>query len=413
MEREYLIKLLKEDLQKFERGLLSLEECEAVLKDLSVGKLTNRVKKYFKEKHRLEVEDYNIKRLIQTIHTDLFIENQNKPNLRESIIKTKKILNALKYYQIISPELYEYIKFRLQKEAISDTKVIQIMEFVKIRNASILKRNNKDAISSSDLFIILNMLNLGYEEIIIPESINSNELDRLIPSILEYIIDNRIIEMKEVFHLERFSKEDLTYLYSKILKCLQDKLFSLIEVLKVKDFYFDIPTLQEIKVEYKLLSQSYILIRNELDKLILPEEEILDNPSITYVKNLFYSTNNIKEPQKCYFIRDLVGLREESLEEVLKLLEDFKRGVTSKIKYLSSLSGFIELKDDQVRIVLKKLEENSYSVQGVFIKKSDNDREKYIDLCNRPCALINPEYSRKVEEIYVSYIEESKRKGSR
>lgn len=413
MEREYLIKLLQKDLQQLERELSSLEECEAVLRDLSIGKLSNRVKKYFRERHRLEVSQYDINKLIQTVNTDLFIENQNKPNIRENIIKSKKILSALKYYQIISPELFEYIKLRLQKEAISDRRIIEIMEFVKIRNANILKRNNKDALSSSDLYIILNMLNLGYEEITIPEVPNSEEIDRLLPSILEYLSDNRIIKMKEVFHLERLGIDELRYLYSKALSYLQDKLFNLIEILKVKDFYFDIPTLQEIKTEYKLLSQNYILIRNELDKLTLPKEEVLDNTSINCVNSLYYSTNNMEEPQKCYFIRDLVGLREESLDAVLKLLEDFKKGITSRIKYLASPSGYFELKDDQIRIVLKQIDHNSYSVQGVFIKKSDNEPEKYSNLCNRPCALINPEYSQRVEEIYLSYIDESKRKGTR
>ena len=43
----------------------------------------------------------------------------------------------------------------------------------------------------------------------------------------------------------------------------------------------------------------------------------------------------------------------------------------------------MELKDDQVRIVMKHTTNNIYCVMGVFAKKANNDRKMYRTMCNR------------------------------
>ena len=44
---------------------------------------------------------------------------------------------------------------------------------------------------------------------------------------------------------------------------------------------------------------------------------------------------------------------------------------------LDKMPNFIELKDDQVRIILKHLKNNIYAVLGLFTKKDDNAPAKY------------------------------------
>ena len=106
-------------------------------------------------------------------------------------------------------------------------------------------------------------------------------------------------------------------------------------------------------------------------------------------------------------------MREEAYTTILDMIDTFKSGNNKDTKYLSTNSNFIELKNDQIRIVLKPLGNNNYSVQGAFIKKSDNDRMAYTNLFNRPTAIIDEDYSRQVEEYYTQYLQENGRKGSR
>lgn len=43
----------------------------------------------------------------------------------------------------------------------------------------------------------------------------------------------------------------------------------------------------------------------------------------------------------------------------------------------------MELKDDQVRIVMKHTANNIYCIMRVFAKKANNDRKMYRTMCNR------------------------------
>jgi hypothetical protein len=47
------------------------------------------------------------------------------------------------------------------------------------------------------------------------------------------------------------------------------------------------------------------------------------------------------------------------------------------LKSHKALKGYIELRYDQVRIILKHIKDNIYNVYGVFAKKDDNDVNMY------------------------------------
>ena len=207
-----------------------------------------------------------------------------------------------------------------------------------------------------------------------------------------------------------------------MLKYYQNRIFDLINILKDKEFYFSISTLQSIKEEYKELYQKYMYIRTQLDSLTETKNVEIDYPCEEQGKeaqitigggvSLYYSTNS-KEPEKCYFVRDLMNIREEAYETILDLIEAFKRGNNVNTKYLSTNSNFIELKKDQIRIVLKPLGNNNYSVMGAFIKKSTNDIHLYQTMFNRPIADLDNIYKEKVEEYYEIFLEKNRRKGTR
>ena len=394
----------------------SLEE---EINDLENGKVSPDAKKRLYEKYRLHLNEYNIKNLLPTLKNDLFITNTNLNIFKNILDSTVNAYNALHYYQVLSPNLMGFIKNRLIKEKLSDVDLIKTMEFIKIHNTK-CHEGRLNSIASSDLYLVLNMLNSGYEEITI-EPIESDKLKKAIQNAINAIESNPLTNIETILTFNNLTIEGQIYVYQNILKYYQDEIYSLISVLKDKDFYFDIPLLQTIKDDYKKLYQKYMFVREKIDTLSskLTEQEQLETSKISELPSdinelthLYYSTNSI-DPTKCYFVKDIENMREESYSTILDLINTFKSGDNRNTKYLSTNGSFIELKSDQVRIVLKPMGNNNYSVQGAFIKKSDNDRSTYVNIFTRPTAKLDNEYTKQVEEYYIKYLEENQRKGSR
>lgn len=101
--------------------------------------------------------------------------------------------------------------------------------------------------------------------------------------------------------------------------------------------------LQSIKEEYKELYKNTCIFWTQLDSLTETKNVEIDYPCEEQGKeaqitigggvSLYYSTNS-KEPEKCYFVRDLMNIREEAYETILDLIEAFKRGNNVNTKYL-------------------------------------------------------------------------------
>lgn len=81
----------------------------------------------------------------------------------------------------------------------------------------------------------------------------------------------------------------------------------------------------------------------------------------------------------------------------------------------------MELKDDQVRIVMKHTTNNIYCIMGVFTKKANNDRKMYRTMCNRTVTDIITKEKEKQElalgeltmQELARIVKEKARKGSR
>ena len=133
------------------------------------------------------------------------------------------------------------------------------------------------------------------------------------------------------------------------------------------------------------------------------------------VCDLYFSTNDIENVDKCWFIKDLSNIRYESLNSILNNLELIKKGMLpkSKIKSLKGHTGFKEIKDDQIRIVYNHVQKRIIVILGVFIKKADNDIETYNKLIGRSLELTSKEYSDAVYSYFIDYVNENARIGSR
>lgn len=110
------------------------------------------------------------------------------------------------------------------------------------------------------------------------------------------------------------------------------------------------------------------------------------------INKLFYYA---KTSGKSYLEDDIKSLfPEDSYNAVINLLIRFKNGhlMPSQRKNLISANaltrGYSEIRDDQIRIIYKRLKDNEYAIVGAFIKKADNNLLTYQTICERNQRLL-------------------------
>lgn len=243
-----------------------IELYKRALNDLENKKVSQIVKDLIYEKYHIS-NNKNIDVLHGILKNDLFTLEKRLELINKKYSMSLSIYNAIKYRQEITPNMINVIKEKLSEEKVKDADLIKIMELIKVRNGHVLV-NEKDAIFSEDLFLVLNMLNSGFEEIDV--SINTEEsLEEVLSNIINMLDSTNIVTLD----FSKYKKEEQVYLYKRLLLFYQDKIYNLIEVLKNKDYYFDIDLLKQIKDEYKETYAIYIFIRNKLDALNLEEKD--------------------------------------------------------------------------------------------------------------------------------------------
>ena len=243
-----------------------IELYKRALSDLENKKVSQIVKDLIYEKYHIS-NNRNIDVLHGILKNDLFTLEKRLELINKKYSMSLSIYNAIKYRQIITPDMINAIKEKLIEEKVKDADLIKIMELINVRNGHVLV-NEEKAIFSEDLFLVLNMLNSGFEEIDV--TMNTDELlDEEITKIINELDSTNITTLD----LSKYKKEEQIYIYKRLLVFYQDKIYNLIEVLKNKEYYFDIELLQQIKDEYKETYAIYIFIRNELDVLNLEEND--------------------------------------------------------------------------------------------------------------------------------------------
>ncbi len=400
---------------------------EMVIADLEKKHLSLAAQKLLYEKYRLKLTKGNLKIMLGTLKTDLFVLREKLKIVQEKYKLCCFAVHSLGYKQIALPFLVNFINEELKKNGISDVELIKINEKIKIHNANV-KHNERNALLGADLHLIIDMLNQGYEEIMPLENKNADKLDSIVAKLNDVVDSDDLASIKDNFNFKEmygnvYDNNDFRYIYTEILRHIQNKIYELINLLKHEEYYFDIETLKIIKTEYKDFYHKYMFIRERIDSLdkdneILTKGDlIVENPldaaydnSMDTKRNLYYASNS-DDPTKCFLMRDLSSIREESLEKIWQLLLDFKNGESKNLKGLDG--GYLEIKDDQIRIILKNIINSNYSVAGVFIKKSNNLHNTYQNMFNRPLADINDEYAQAVEEQIAKYVTENGRKGTR
>lgn len=389
---------------------------EDLIADLESEHLTERVKKYLFQKYRLQLTKYNYKFYLDALKTDLAVAKASLKITKEKNRKNTLIIQCLDYKQIISDDLIKYVIDTLKSLGINGPMLIAANERIKIHNTNVLIYRKVHFKYPQDKYLVINLLQQGYEDIPKLQNSHSYELDFIVNDYLlnGFSLDAAIADIQ--VNNPQFI-DDCKYIYTEILRKIQDKIHDLIAMLKTEEFYFDNEILRKIKEEYVILHNKYITIRDLLDS-IEPEYlgddiDYLDDYPLeepNFYNKLYYATNST-EPRKCYFLQDLMDIRKESIAKIYQMLENFKKGNNVNSKHINN--GYIELKNDQIRIILKLLGHNNYSVEGVFIKKSDVVKNVYDNMFNRPIAMIDEEYAAEVEAICEEYVFANARKGTR
>lgn len=214
---------------------------------------------------------------------------------------------------------------------------------------------------------------------------NRNEYDYTMRNLLNKFIDelkkcqDEMVQNYEDFELRKIIIEDYNHYYYKFLK--------------FKKYYDE--KLHNIE---------------ENDTVLQSANEIEEN-------NLFFAMTN----ENSYIEKDIEHVPKEYLQRVKKLLEGFKFNTLTSQYYSGfcakgKFKGYRKLKDDQIRIVFRKINNNNFLILGLFVKKSQRDSDKYANIVGRDT---NYSIDNKLEESTIIYnnlmefIENNSRKGNR
>ena len=241
-----------------------------------------------------------------------------------------------------------------------------------------------------------NIIDGGFQQL---EEIEVNDerrvvLDKIVKEIYGYI--NYFDGLDIVDAIARYREYNLddneySYIVTSVLNKYLDELLTYYGLLTDKEIYINRKDrLDTIKSYYSMLDKYLILMKhyNEINDFRPDDDD--DNPKLpdedAETRQLVFSHSDNSDKAK--IITDMKDVPHEYYDTVLELINSFINNKLSKkeiksLKNNGKLTQFIELKYDQVRIVLKHLKDNIYCVMGIGVKKDNNDMVMYSRLANR------------------------------
>lgn len=315
----------------------------------------------------------------------------------KTIIEYKRVLSNFKYNGIITNEQIELVEKIMEKYDFSVEDQIRVFESIRIHNI----KNMYDEPKIS--YTVFNMLDTNFEKYDIE---GYEEFCYIYESVINKIIDDLREGVQSISDPSIYQDQDLR----KVV----------IQEYNENKFIYD--NLQKI---YKINRKGYLNILNqEKDNQV----DGIDSNTISDIdKNIIlYEFTSNKEVT--YLERDLKKFPNEYLSKVMELLEKKKKDTLKpdEIRIFKSnnniLKGFEELRDDQVRIILKHLEGNYYCVIGAFVKKVNTPLNLFYNVAKRGCTIDistsvlleeNLDKANKAEINIYDFIDKNARKGSR
>lgn len=362
------------------------------------------------------------------------------PSLKHTeplIIEYKRILSNYKYNGLITNKQTKLIEDIMKEYDFSKKDQIRIFESIRTHN--LIKKYKEDAKIS---YTVVEMLDTNLTKYDIDNDLVISDKDRLskiIDSFYQSIKDVNTIE--EIFILmpnfedQTYSYEEFMYIYESILNKIIDDLLDSIKEIQNQEIYQDIDlrkvVIQEFnenKFKYKKLLEVYNTRKNEYIENYELEQNLKQQDNNKTPKNFVFFQTLPTNKDISYLEKDLKKYPEEYLNKIHDLIERIINNNLTRDKFRvftannGVLKGYMELRDDQVRIICKMLPNNCYCIVGTFVKKDDMNHTKFYNITGRNITLdiSTPELfkkaiedSNKNKETIYEYIKTNARKESR
>ena len=306
------------------------------------------------------------------------------------------------------------IKYFGDKGDITKKEELLYINEIEMHNRIITDQNSLEKNYTDHLYSrIPNILNMGFQQLdaVLIDDKNKAILRNLSKQIYDHIIKNpnRIIDIFEEYKDAVMNEKEYKYVILKVLHFIEDNLIAAYELLLDENIYRNRFQRNIIIDDYYKELDVYIKLRSYYDDIILEENDIKEEDiteedlgDISEQKQLFFSTNSLG---KAKVLSDMKDIPEEYYETVLYLIKRFRNNTLSRneIKILRNdkmIDKCIELRYDQIRVILKPIKNNIYAVLGLFAKKNNNDVRCYHNIANRDIPKINSEDNAKLYRDY-------------
>lgn len=366
-----------------------------------------------------------IKDFIEKINKDYIELKDNNKILKirinrnfEMFKSAKSVKTSMKYRTPISESkndifnIKRIISYYEASGLISRKEELLLINEIELYNRKLessIKNSPKENDYTESLYNeIPNILTIGYQEHDAIEVSQSRKpsLDKFVKEItnlINVINSEEINELLESYKKYNLDNSEYNYILVKILDTYLEDLLTLYELLIDKKVYSRRKARTDVIKDYYQTLEKYLIIRNYYNKsneYVIKEdtnEEVEDEEPINEAskKILIYSRSEINLT-KDKIISDMSDIPYEYYENIYDLLVKFKEGKigNKKIKPIivgNKSQGHFELKDDNIRIVLKHVKDNIYNVFGVLIKKANNDMNGYKIINSRTIPDISTE----------------------
>lgn len=348
----------------------------------------DEIVKIIKNKRTLDLYDKETENALKrfglskdTIYSDKFINNTNG-RVRDELLKMRQREEELSKK---NKELDLYIG----DVAIN---MFEDLEKKKEYYKSILKGLSyaKENIKREELFNKMASDSLDY----VLNDLEENKKIELVSFIQRY---NKCLEEKRKnLALKKTEINDNTTKESKISTFIDydasdDEKEKLTPVMVVAKNYLDsIEKLDEASINEFL---DYISIKNNFISIISYMISFADDDSLRkylekYLENIINSNMEEKEnaeednmilyygftASKKYILKDIDNISEAYYKDILKAIDKLKRCNWTGKKNLVSLDKTFEIRQNDIRITVRKLNHNTYVILGIYCKKMNRDR---------------------------------------
>lgn len=306
------------------------------------------------------------------------------------LLSKKLILNKNKYEKDI-------ISYYETKGILSMKECIILLNEIDCYNKNLGSNPlNNEVVSYHE---VTNILNAGFEMFDVIEVFPDRKviLDKRVENLLNSINTLTKSEfLEELNNYEKFCEfKEFIYLINELIKKTLFDVISFYELLLDKGIYYDYSTKRDAIDEYNARLDKYLFLRDYYHSLEnnVVEEIPVEEEETEFLDRRVIFAHPPNSPTKARIFDDLKDITKENYQRVFDLIDDFLHGKINHKALVNSatIKGYVELKDDQIRVIMKHMKNSIYSIVGVATKKRDNDNKMLYNMAGRCITKIDTE----------------------